>query len=77
MTRVLVIEDYEPFRRFVCSMLRKRPEFQVVGEVSNGLEAVQRTKELAPDLILMDIGLPGLNGMEATRQIRTLFLPAK
>jgi DNA-binding NarL/FixJ family response regulator len=77
VTRVLVIEDYEPFRRFVCSMLRKRPEFQVVGEVSNGLEAVQRTKELAPDLILMDIGLPGLNGMEATRQIRTLFPACK
>jgi DNA-binding NarL/FixJ family response regulator len=77
LTRVLVIEDYEPFRRIVCSMLQERPDFQVVGEVSNGLEAVDKAKELAPDLILMDIGLPGLNGMEAARRIRTLFPACK
>jgi len=77
LTRVLVIEDYEPFRRIVCSMLRRRPDFQVVGEASNGLEAVDKAKELTPDLILMDIGLPGLNGMEAARRIRTLFPACK
>jgi DNA-binding NarL/FixJ family response regulator len=77
LTRILVIEDYEPFRRIVCSMLQKRPDFQVVGEVSNGLEAVDKTKELAPDLVLMDMGLPGLNGMEAARRIRTFFPDCK
>jgi DNA-binding NarL/FixJ family response regulator len=70
--RVLVVEDYEPFRRFTCSMLGKRPELQVVGVASDGLEAVQRAEELQPDLILLDIGLPILNGIEAGRRIRTL-----
>lgn len=68
--RVLVVEDYEPFRRFVCSMLEKRPELQVIGEVSDGLEAVHKAEELRPDLILLDIGLPTLSGIEAARRIR-------
>ena len=70
--RVLVVEDYEPFRRFVCSTLRKSPDLQIVGEVSDGLEAVRKAEELQPDLILLDIGLPTLNGIEAARQIREL-----
>ena len=68
--RVLVVDDYEPWRRFVCSTLQKRPELQVVGEVSDGLEAVQQAEQLQPDLILLDIGLPTLNGIEAARRIR-------
>src|SRR6201984_2604385 len=68
--RVLVVEDSEPFRRFICSMLGKRPELQIIGEVSDGLEAVQRGEELQPDLILLDIGLPSLNGIDAARRIR-------
>ena len=67
--RVLVVDDYEPFRRFVCSMLSKAPGLQVIGEVSDGLEAVQRAEELQPDLILLDIGLPKLNGLEAANRI--------
>jgi DNA-binding NarL/FixJ family response regulator len=55
-----VVEDSEPFRRFICSTLRERPELQIVGEVSDGLEAVQKAEELQPDLILVDIGLPRL-----------------
>jgi DNA-binding NarL/FixJ family response regulator len=70
--RVLVVDDYEPFRRFVCSTLRKRPEFQVVGEASDGLEAVHKSEELQPDLIVLDLGLPNLNGIEAARRIRQL-----
>ena len=50
-------------------MLRKRPELEIVGEVSNGLEAVQKARELQPDLILLDIGLPGINGIEVARRI--------
>ncbi len=68
--RVLVVEDYEPFRQFVCSMLSKVPGLKVIGEVSDGLEAVQRAEELQPDLILLDIGLPKLNGVEAASRIR-------
>ena len=70
--RALVVDDYEPFRRFICSTLRKRPELQIVGEVSDGLEAVQKAEELQPDLIVLDIGLPSLNGIEAARRIRKL-----
>ena len=67
--RVLVVEDYEPFRRFVCSTLARRPELQIVGELADGLEAVRKSEELQPDLIVLDIGLPTLNGIEVARRI--------
>lgn len=70
--RVLVVDDYEPFRRFVCSTLAKKPELQIVAEASDGLEAVHKAEELRPDLIVLDIGLPTLNGIEAARRIRKL-----
>jgi len=68
--RVLVVEDYAPFRRFVCSTLGKNQELRVVGEASDGFEAVNKAEELRPDLIVLDIGLPTLNGIEAVRRIR-------
>lgn len=68
--KILVVEDYEPFRRFICSTLQKRPKFEVICEVTDGLEAVHRAEELHPDLIVLDVGLPTLNGIEATRRIR-------
>jgi DNA-binding NarL/FixJ family response regulator len=70
--RVLVVEDYEPFRRFICLALQQRAEFHVIGEVSDGLEAVQRAQEFQPDLILLDIGLPKLNGIEVAKRVRRL-----
>jgi CheY-like chemotaxis protein len=75
--RVLVVDDYEPFRRFICSTLGKRPELQIVGEVADGLAAVQKAEELQPDLIVLDIGLPTLNGIEAARRIRKLAPQSK
>ena len=69
---VLVVEDFDPFRQFVCSTLGKRPELQIVGEASDGLEALHKAEELQPDLILLDIGLPSLNGIEAAQRIREL-----
>lgn len=75
--RVLVVEDFAPFRRFICSTLAKRQDLQVVCEVSDGLEAVQKANELKPDLIVLDIGLPTLNGIEAARQIRDLAPESK
>ena len=76
-SRILVVEDYEPFRRFVCSTLGKRPELQVIGEASDGLEAVQKAEELQPGLIVLDIGLPRLNGIEAARRIRKVSPESK
>ena len=75
--RVLVVEDYQQFRRFVCSTLGKNPELQIIGEVSDGLEAVHKAEDLQPDLIVLDIGLPSLNGIEAARRIRTLSPESK
>ena len=66
--RVLVVEDYEPFRRSLRSTLQKRPELRVVGEVSDGLEAVQKVQTLQPDLIVLDIGIPTLHGIEVARR---------
>lgn len=68
--RVLVVEDFEPFRRLVVSILQKQSELQIISEVSDGLEAVQKAEELQPDLVLLDIGLPHLDGIEAARRIR-------
>jgi len=69
--RILVVDDYEPFRQFICSTLEHRLGFNVIGEASDGLEAVQKSAGLQPDLIVLDLGLPKLNGIEAARQIRT------
>lgn len=67
--RALVVDDYEPWLRFTCSKLQEHHELQVVGTVSDGLDAVRRADELNPDLILLDIGLPTLNGIQAARRI--------
>ena len=70
--RVLVVDDFDPFRRLVVSILQKEPALQIICEVADGLEAVQKAAELQPDLILLDIGLPKLNGIEVARRIRKL-----
>ncbi|HKN76902.1 MAG TPA: response regulator transcription factor [Candidatus Acidoferrum sp.] len=75
--RILVVEDFAPFRQFVCEELLQRPGLQVVSEASDGIEAVQEALELKPDLIIMDIGLPSLNGIEAARQILKLIPNSK
>jgi DNA-binding NarL/FixJ family response regulator len=68
--KILVVEDFDRFREFVVLSLREKAEFQLIYEASDGLEAVQRAEELQPDLILLDIGLPHLSGIEAGRRIR-------
>jgi DNA-binding NarL/FixJ family response regulator len=72
VTRILAVDDFEPYRLFIPSLLHERPDLQVICGASNGLQAVEMTQDLKPDLILMDIGLPGINGIEAARRIRTL-----
>lgn len=75
--RILLVDDFAPFRRFIRSALESRPEFRIVDEASDGLEAVRKAKDLQPDLILLDIGLPHLNGIAAAMQIRVFAPRAK
>ena len=70
MPLILVVDDYENWRRQVLSLLQARPAWQVIAEASDGSEAVQKAEDLKPDLILLDVGLPNLNGIEAARRIR-------
>jgi DNA-binding NarL/FixJ family response regulator len=70
--RVLVVDDHEQFHQFVRSALGKMPELKIVGKAFDGLDAVHKAEDLRPDLVLLDIGLPGLNGLDAARRIRTL-----
>ena len=67
--RVLVVEDHEWWRRYICAELEQTSQWEVVGAVSDGIEAVQKARDLKPDLILLDVGLPGLNGIQAARRI--------
>ena len=64
------MDDSRAWRRAVRSLLQKHLDLVIIGECSDGLEAVQKSEELQPDLVLLDIGLPNLNGVEAARQIR-------
>jgi DNA-binding NarL/FixJ family response regulator len=70
--KVFVVDDHEPWRRFICSTLEKQPQLHVIGSATDGFEAVKKARELAPDLIVLDVGLPNLNGIEAARRIREL-----
>ncbi|HEY6387016.1 MAG TPA: response regulator transcription factor [Candidatus Acidoferrum sp.] len=72
-----MVDDFEPWRRFAASKLRKEPGLQIVGEASNGLEAFEKAVELEPDLILLDISLTSLNGIETARRIREMVPGAK
>lgn len=74
---VVIVDDYEPFRHLIRMTLAQRTDFQIVGEASDGAEALEKAQELQPDLILMDLRLPKLNGMEATKRLRTLVPDAK
>jgi DNA-binding NarL/FixJ family response regulator len=77
IVRVLVVEDCIPFRRFISATLSEERNLQIICEVGDGLEAVKKAEELKPDLILLDIGLPTLNGIAAARLIRKLASKSK
>lgn len=70
MTKVLIAEDFEPFRAVIVSLLKENDQLQVICEVADGLLAVKSAQQLQPDLLVLDIGLPGLNGIECARRIR-------
>src|SRR6478736_2733446 len=67
--RIFIADDHEVVRKGLCSLLQADPTWQICGEAADGREAVEKVRELKPDVIILDIGMPGLNGLEATRQI--------
>ena len=70
--RILVVDDFLPWQRFVQLMFQSERNLKIIAVAANGFEAVQKAEQLQPDLILLDIGLPALNGIEAARQIRKI-----
>ena len=68
--RILLVDDYKVWREFASKMLEQETKLQVVAEAADGLQAVQLAHQLEPELILLDVGLPGMNGIETARQIR-------
>jgi DNA-binding NarL/FixJ family response regulator len=75
--RVLIVDDFAPWRGFVIGHLEQQPHVRVLGYASDGMEGVQKAQELQPDLILLDISLPKLNGIEMARKVRKLVPKAK
>src|SRR5947207_6724182 len=75
--RILVADDFKDWRRQVLLLFQARPGWRVIAEASDGPEAIQKAEELKPDLILLDIGLPKLNGIEAARRIRQFSRSSK
>src|SRR6185436_5827914 len=70
VVRILVADDHEVVRRGVCALLEGHAGFEVCDEVVDGREAVEKAKRSLPDVVILDIGMPGLNGFDAARQIR-------
>ena len=68
--RILMVDDNEQIRRGVMDILASKKNWNVCGEARDGTEAIWKARELLPDLILLDIGIPGLNGLEAARLLR-------
>ncbi|MBM3469219.1 MAG: response regulator transcription factor [Armatimonadetes bacterium] len=68
--RVLLADDHALFRRGLASLLASQPDIEVVGEAGDGNEAIERARELMPDVVLMDVRMPGVGGLEATRRLK-------
>jgi DNA-binding NarL/FixJ family response regulator len=67
--RILLADDHEIVRRGLCALLQRQEGWEVIGECSDGRDAVEKAKELKPDVVILDIGMPNLNGLDATRQL--------
>ncbi len=71
-TKILIVDDHSVVIQGIKSALQEHPEFEVVGEAMDGLQAVENAKSLGPEIVIMDISMPNLNGIDATRQIKGL-----
>ena len=72
--RILIVDDHEVVRQGVRTILRARPHWEVVGEAANGKQSLEQAKKLDPDVIIMDITMPEMSGIEATREIAKMRL---
>ena len=77
MTRILIVDDHEMVRRGVRALIESQPGLRVCGEAGNGRDAIAKAEELRPDLVLLDVGLPELNGLEVTRRLRAALPSVK
>jgi CheY-like chemotaxis protein len=75
--QILLVDDSLPWQRFVREMFESEADLKIIATATDGSEAIQKARELQPDVILMEISLPRLNGFEATRQIRALSPASK
>ncbi len=71
--KVLIVDDDMRFRRFVKELFSSEKDLHIIGEVEDGQEAILKAKELKPDLVLMDISMPGMNGLDATRLLKAIM----
>lgn len=75
--RILLADDHQIMREGLCALIKEQPDLEVVGQAADGRQAIRLARKLAPDVVIMDIAMPGLNGVEATRQIAALPTPSK
>lgn len=75
--KILVADDHSIIRQGLCALLEKQPDIEVIGAVEDGQKAIQLVKELSPDIIIMDVTMPNLNGIDATRKIIDLLPEVK
>src|SRR5437870_2637532 len=73
--RVLIVDDEPPARELIATLLRREPEVEVVGECANGREAVTAIRSLAPELVFLDVRMPGLDGFEVLCELKAHPLP--
>lgn len=77
LKRIMLVDDFAPWRRFLNTLMIVTPEWQISGEAVTGAEALAKAQELQPDLVLLDIDLPDINGIEIARRLKTIAPNAK